>query len=174
MRFDTYGKEDFYKGMNIAICERDIANYTATDYKSSYNGKVTLREDEFIKGYLLGQHFGEGQPMIYAIEITETDRGKNIALCELYTSFQFYNKNNSADQSYYSKQSENFEITKAVYLFGMIHGIQINNTEITPETNPEIFTSGDLEWETFTDSYNRTEYAITKIPFDVYRRHNSV
>ena len=173
MRFDTYGKEDFYKGMNIAICERDIANYTATDYKSSYNGKVTLREDEFIKGYLLGQHFGEGQPMIYEIEITENDIGKNIALCELYTSFQFYNKNNDADQSYYSKQSENFEITKAVYLFGMIHGIQINNTEITPETNPEIFTSGDLEWETFTDSKNITRYAITKIPFDTYRKCNS-
>lgn len=174
MRLDTYGKDDsFSNGMNIAICERDVANYTETDYKSSYNGKVTLSEDEFIKGYLLGQHFGENQSMIYEIEISENDVRKNISLCEPYTSFQFYNKNNGANQSYYNEQSEKFEITKAVYLFGLIHGIEINNVEITPETNPEFFTSGDLEWETFADSNNITKYAITKIPFDVYRRHNS-
>ena len=41
MRLDIYGKDDsFSNGMNIAICESNIAKYTETDYKSVYNGKV--------------------------------------------------------------------------------------------------------------------------------------
>lgn len=172
MRLDTYGKDDsFSNGMNIAICERSIEKYTETDYKSVYNGDTTQSEDDFIKGYLLGQSFGEGQPMIYEIEITENDVGKNIPLCYLVTHFQLYN--GVTNQGYYNEQSENYEITKAVYLVGLIHGIQVNDVEITPETNPELFTEGDFEWETFTDSNNRTQYAITKIPLDIYRQHNA-
>ena len=123
MRLDTYGKDDsFSNGMNIAICERSIEKYTETDYKSVYNGDTTQSEDDFIKGYLLGQSFGEGQPMIYEIEITENDVGKSIPLCNLYVRFDLFNENNNANQNYYNKQSINYEITKAVYLFGLIHG----------------------------------------------------
>lgn len=172
MRLDTYGKDDsFSNGMNIAICERSIEKYTETDYKSVYNGSTTQSEDDFIKGYLLGQGFDTRQPMIYEIEITENDVGKNIPLCYSVTHFQLHN--GGYDQGYYVTQSENYEITKAVYLVGLIHGIQVNDVEITPETNPELFTEGDFEWETFTDSNNRTQYAITKIPLDIYRQHNA-
>ena len=52
MRLDTYGKDDsFSNGMNIAICESNIAKYTETDYTSVYNGNTTQSEDDFIKGY---------------------------------------------------------------------------------------------------------------------------
>ena len=174
MRLDTYGKDDsFSNGMNIAICESNIAKYTETDYTSVYNGNTTQSEDDFIKGYLLGQSFGEGQPMIYEIEITENDVGKSIPLCNLYGRFTLFNENNNAGQNYYNSQSKNYEITKAVYLFGLIQGIQVNDVEITPETNPELFTEGDFEWETFIDSNNRTQYAITKMPLDIYRQHNA-
>lgn len=174
MRLDTYGKDDsFSNGMNIAICESNIAKYTETDYKSVYNGDTTQSEDDFIKGYLLGQGFDTRQPMIYEIEITEDDVGKSIPLCNLYGSFTLFSENNNANQNYYNEQSKNYEITKAVYLFGLMYGIQVNDVEITPETNPELFTEGDFEWETFIDSNNRTQYAITKIPLDVYRQHNA-
>ena len=170
MRLDIYGKDDsFCNGMNIAICEHNIEKYTETDFKSDYTGDTTQSEDDFIKGYLLGQSFSEGQPMIFEIEITENDIGKNIPLCYSSMDVQLF----MGSQAYYNNQSVNYEITKAVYLIGLMHGIQVDDVEITPETNPELFTNGDLEWETFTDSNNRTQYAISKIPLDVYRRQSS-
>lgn len=163
--------EAFWLGVNVGQTE-SISHIPTqiTSYKG-INAPLNNWEYSFFKGYLLRQSFGEGQPMIYEIEITENDVGKNIPLCDVVTRFQLYN--GVTNQGYYNEQSENYEITKAVYLVGLIHGIQVNDVEMTPETNPELFTEGDFEWETFIDSNNRTQYAITKMPLDIYRQHNA-